>query len=60
VDDAFEFRVGDRVKVSEGNFESFEGLVDRIDRESGRIIVMLNILGRGTPVELEPWQIEAV
>jgi transcription termination/antitermination protein NusG len=54
------FAVGDKVKVKEGNFESFEGEVGSIDEASGRVTVMINIFGRSTPVELEYWQIEAM
>ncbi|MEX2310161.1 MAG: transcription termination/antitermination protein NusG [Pirellulales bacterium] len=54
------FAAGDKVKVKEGNFESFEGEVGSIDEASGRVTVMINIFGRSTPVELEYWQIEAV
>jgi transcriptional antiterminator NusG len=54
------FTTGDKVKVKEGNFESFEGEVSSIDEASGRVIVMINIFGRSTPVELEYWQIEMV
>src|SRR5436190_2522626 len=54
------FAKGDKVKVKEGNFESFEGEVNTIDEASGRVTVMINIFGRSTPVELEYWQIEAV
>ncbi|MCA9230007.1 MAG: transcription termination/antitermination factor NusG [Planctomycetales bacterium] len=52
------FKIGDRVKVKEGTFESFEGEVNAIDEHSGRITVMINIFGRSTPVELEYWQAE--
>ena len=54
------FSSGDKVKVKEGNFESFEGEVGSIDEASGRVTVMINIFGRSTPVELEYWQIEAM
>jgi transcriptional antiterminator NusG len=54
------FKNGDRVKVKEGNFESFEGEVDTIDETNGHVTVMINIFGRSTPVELEYWQIENV
>ena len=54
------FAPGDKVKVKEGNFESFEGEVGTIDEASGRVTVMINIFGRSTPVELEYWQIEAM
>ena len=49
---------GDRVKISDGTFENFEGDVDTIDEMNGRVTVMINIFGRSTPVELEHWQIE--
>jgi transcription termination/antitermination protein NusG len=52
------FAVGEKVKVKEGNFENFEGDVGSIDEASGRVVVMINIFGRSTPVELEYWQIE--
>ncbi len=52
------FELGDRVKIKEGTFESFEGEVNAIDQHSGRITVMINIFGRSTPVELEYWQAE--
>jgi transcriptional antiterminator NusG len=52
------FTTGDKVKVKEGNFENFEGEVGSIDEASGRVVVMINIFGRSTPVELEYWQIE--
>jgi len=54
------FIVGDRVKINEGTFESFEGEVSTVDQTSGHITVMINIFGRSTPVELEYWQAEAV
>jgi transcriptional antiterminator NusG len=54
------FAAGDKVKVKEGNFENFEGEVSTIDEASGRVVVMINIFGRSTPVELEYWQIETV
>jgi transcriptional antiterminator NusG len=54
------FQTGDRVKINEGTFESFEGDVDAIDTSSGRVTVMINIFGRSTPVELEYWQVETL
>ena len=54
------FKLGDRVKIKEGNFESFEGDVSEVDEASGRITVMINIFGRSTPVQLEYWHLEAV
>ncbi len=54
------FTSGDRVKITEGTFENFEGDVDTIDQANGRVTVMINIFGRSTPVELEYWQIESL
>ena len=54
------FKIGDRVKIKEGTFESFEGEVNVIDEQNGRITVMINIFGRSTPVELEYWQVEVL
>lgn len=52
------FAEGDKVKVTDGNFENFEGDVDAIDHQSGKVSVMISIFGRSTPVELEYWQVE--
>lgn len=57
---AIPFKEGDKVKVKEGNFESFEGDVSKIDEVHGKVTVMLSIFGRPTPVELEYWQVELV
>lgn len=54
------FNSGDRVKITEGTFENFEGDVDAIDQANGRVTVMINIFGRSTPVELEYWQVESL
>jgi len=51
------FRIGDRVKINDGNFENFEGEVESIDEANGRVTIIINIFGRSTPVELEYWQI---
>ncbi len=55
-----DFSAGDRVKIKEGTFESFEGTVDTVDEASGRVNVLIEIFGRSTPVELEYWQVESV
>ncbi len=47
------FKQGDRVKVVEGNFEGFEGDVEKIDERSGRVTVLVTIFGRPTPVDFE-------
>ena len=51
-------RVGDRVRVKEGNFENQEGDVDTVDEANGRITVIINIFGRSVPMELDHWQVE--
>ncbi len=52
------YEVGAQIKVKDGTFENFEGVVDSIDLTSGRVTVVINLFGRSTPVELEYWQIE--
>ncbi|MFK8113319.1 MAG: transcription termination/antitermination protein NusG [Rubripirellula sp.] len=52
------FKVGDRVRVKEGNFENQEGDVEAVDEANGRITVMINIFGRSVPMELDHWQVE--
>lgn len=55
------FEIGDRVKINQGVFASFEGLVDKVDLERGRLSVTVSIFGRETRVEdLEFWQVEEV
>lgn len=57
---AIPFRNGDRVRVKEGNFQNLEGEVEKVDEANGRVIVIISIFGRSTPVELDHWQIEEV
>ena len=52
------FKVGERVKVNEGPFESYNGFVDEVNAEKGLVRVIVSIFGRETPVELEYWQVE--
>jgi transcriptional antiterminator NusG len=55
-----EFSEGDVVKIREGAFENFEGVVDSIDNERGVVRVIVTIFGRSTPLDIEYWQIEKV
>jgi transcriptional antiterminator NusG len=52
------FKVGDRVRVKEGNFQNQEGEIDSVDEANGRITVIINIFGRSVPMELDHWQVE--
>jgi len=55
-----EFKKGDPIKIREGAFENFEGVVDSIDTERGIVKVIVTIFGRSTPLDIEYWQIEKV
>jgi len=52
------FRKGDKVRVIEGPFVNFQGVIDDLNPERGKLKVMVAIFGRLTPVELEYYQVE--
>ena len=55
-----DFGMGDKVKIREGPFENFDGVVEEINEQKGVVRVVVTIFGRATPVELQYWQVEPI
>lgn len=53
-----DFEVGETVKINDGPFLNFNGVIEEIEPDRGKLRVTVNIFGRNTPVDLEYWQVE--
>jgi transcriptional antiterminator NusG len=56
----YQFEKGDEVRVIDGPFASFNGIVDQVIPEKGKVRVLVSIFGRSTPVELDFMQVNRI
>ena len=52
------FDIGETIKINDGPFLNFSGVIEEIEPDKGKLKVTVDIFGRKTPVELEYWQVE--
>jgi transcriptional antiterminator NusG len=55
-----EFSKGDAVKIKEGPFENYDGVIEEVDPQQGNVTVIITVFNRPTPVKLGYWQVEAI
>jgi transcriptional antiterminator NusG len=55
-----DFSVGEAVNITDGPFKGFDGMVNEIDENKGKIKVLVNMFGRETPVELDSLQVKKI
>ena len=55
-----EFSAGDAVKIKDGPFENYDGVIDEVDTKKGAVKVIITVFNRPTSVELGYWQVEAI
>lgn len=56
----FDFRAGEVVNITDGPFKGFDGVINEIDAQKGKLKVLVNMFGRETPVELDGLQVKRV
>ena len=54
------FTLGEHIRIKDGPFSDFTGVIDEINAEKGKLKVLVSIFGRETPVELDFLQVETI